>query len=229
MTEDLVIRDLVTQKTLMHDHAAAIRLGHLAPGIGAPRTLAGTMTWELPIFTGILGEISGSHATASLSFAFRIVHDAQQRQEPVAWIYLGHHSFFPPDVADAGVDLDALAVIRAPALLPAARTADHLLRSGGFGLVVLDIGANARMSIPMQSRLAGLARKHDAALLCLTEKDRHRASLGPLVALRVEARRRKKLGGRFHCEALVLKNKRRGHPCPGRTCTEVWRGPAGLC
>ena len=205
-----------------HEHARG-NLEHLPAGPGIP---ASTMAWGLPVFTGLLGEISGVHAAASLTFAFRLVHDAQQRQEPVAWIHLDDRIFFPPDVADAGVDLDALAVIRAPALLQAARAADHLLRSGGFGLVVLDVGAGARMSIPVQSRLAGLARKHDAAFVCLTEKDRHRASLGPLVSLRVETERRKKLGDRFQCEALVLKDKRHG---PGRTCVEVCRGPAGLC
>ncbi|MFQ5717907.1 MAG: recombinase A [Acidobacteriota bacterium] len=202
----------------------------LAPALRRPtstaRSTADTLDWSLPLFTGHLGEISGSHAAASLSFAFRLVHDAQRRQEPVAWIQIGGRLFFPPDVADAGIDLAALAIVQAPAFLPAARAADHLVRSGGFGLVVLDVGAGANMSLPVQSRLAGLARKHETALLCLTEKNGHQASLGPLVSLRVETRRRQRCGNRFRCEVRVLKDKRHG---PGRVHVEVCRGPAGLC
>ena len=78
----------------------------------------------------------------------------------------------------------------------------------------------------LQSRLAGLARKHDTALLCLTEKDAQKASIGPLVSLRLEAVRGKRTGDRFHCEWRVLKDKRRG---PGPSGQEVCRGPDGVC
>jgi recombination protein RecA len=134
--------------------------------------------------------------------------------------------FYPPDVAEAGVDLGALAVVRAPGTRRAARAADHLLRSGGFGLVVLDVGADDRMPVAFQTRLAGLAKKHDAALLCITEKEDRRPSLGSLVSLRAEAIRTERAGDRFRCEVRVLKDKRRG---PGWTHVEVCHGPDGLC
>ncbi len=47
----------------------------------------------------------------------------------------------------------------------ARRAADHLVRSGGFGLVVLDLAgddaARLRVPVPLLTRLLGLARTHD--------------------------------------------------------------------
>ena len=40
---------------------------------------------------------------------------------------------------DGGIDLDALPVVRVPDARAAGRAADHLVRSGGFGLVVIDL------------------------------------------------------------------------------------------
>jgi recombination protein RecA len=128
-------------------------------------------------------------------------------------------------VADAGVDLGALAVVRAPDPLRAARAADHLLRSGAFALMVLDIGENARMPLHVQTRLGGLCGKHDTALVCITEKESWRPSIGSLISVRAEAKRAGKLGDGYRCELQILKDKRRG---PGRTHTEICCGPDGL-
>jgi recombination protein RecA len=183
-------------------------------------------TWRLSTFAGRFGECSGSHAGAVLTLVFRLVREAQRLGEPVAWITRRGSTFFPPDAAEAGIDLAALPVVRVSETLLAARAADHLVRSGGFGLVVLDLGAEARVPVPVQARLAGLAQKHAAALLCLTEKESRCPSLGSLVSLRAELRRAERVGRRFGCLARALKDKRRG---PGWTHTEVCRGPDGLC
>ena len=71
-----------------------------------------------------------------------------------------------------------------------------------------------------------LAKKHGAALLCITEKDSGHPSLGSLVSLRAEAVRTECTGDRFRCEVRVLKDKLRG---PGWTHVEVCHGPDGLC
>jgi len=198
-----------------------------APGVRRGLVLPDVpVAWRLSAFRGRLAELSGRHACASLTLVFRLVLEAQRCAEPVVWVGRRQSVFYPPDVADAGVDLSALAVVWAPETRLAARAADHLLRSGGFGLVVLDVGADHRMPSAFQTRLAGLAKKHGAALLCLTEKDERRPSLGALVSLRVEAVRTERAGDRFRCEVRVLKDKRRG---PGWTHVEVCRGPAGLC
>jgi recombination protein RecA len=198
--------------------AQGVRRGLVAPDI--------PVAWRLDTFRGRLAEVSGIHACASLTLVFRLVLEAQRCAEPVVWISRCGSVFYPPDVAETGVDLGALAVVWAPGTRRAARAADHLLRSGGFGLVVLDVGADDRMPSASQTRLAGLAKKHDAALLCITEKENRRPSLGSLVSLRAEAARTDRAGDRFRCEVRVLKDKRRG---PGWTHVEVCHGPDGLC
>src|SRR3990172_6600648 len=182
--------------------------------------------WSLDEIAGRLVEMSGSGATATLTLSFGLVLQAQQQGEPTAWITPVESSFSPPDVAEGGVDLDALVVVRVPSVQAVPRAADRLVRSGGFGLVVLDLGAHAEIPIPLQARLAGLAQKHHTALLCLTEKPSQAPSLGSLISLRVQAHRTKSTKDQFTCELRVMKDKRRG---PIWTHEEVCRGPAGLC
>jgi hypothetical protein len=91
--------------------------------------------WQLDDLTGRLTELSGVGAVASLTAATALLLEAQQRGEPCAWILLPGSSFFPPDLAASGVDLEALVVVRARDALIAARAADTLLRSGGFALL----------------------------------------------------------------------------------------------
>ena len=198
-------------------------LGDLRRGVVAPRAPA---RWQLSAFVGRFGEVSGDEAGACLSLVFRLVLEAQRQGEPVVWIGRRESVFFPPDVAETGVDLAALPVVRTSDPLAAARAADYLVRSGAFGLTVLDLGARARLPLRAQTRLAGLAKKHDTALLCITEKEGDRPSLGSLVSLRAHVVRTRRDGDRFHCEARILKDKRSG-PCWGHT--EVCRGPDGLC
>jgi len=161
-----------------------------------------------------------------LTLAFRLVLDAQRRGEPAAWIGRRDAPFYPPDAADTGVDLAALAVVWTGDAIKAAKAADLLVRSGAFGLVVLDLGSEARLPMHATSRLAMLARQHDAAIVCLTDKEAARPSLGPLVSLRAHtASRRRGEGGRFNCTASALKDKRYG---VAWTIAEVCRGPDGL-
>src|SRR5262245_63854142 len=89
---------------------------------------------------GRLVELSAQGAVATLTCAVGLVLEAQVQAEPVAWIAIAGTSFYPPDLADSGVDLAALVVVRAPKLLSGVRAAERLLRSGAFGLVVLGLG-----------------------------------------------------------------------------------------
>jgi recombination protein RecA len=166
--------------------------------------------------------------------------EAQWRGEPVAWITLPSSTFFPPDAAAGGIDLSSLAVVRARDSYTAARSAMQLVRSGGFGLVAIDLGPKpppasmgqervngveyTSIPTPLQTRLVGLAQKHDTAVVVLTEKPAHASSLGSLVSLRAEARRPSVTP--YRIELSVLKDKRRG---PGQVHRETCRGPAGMC
>jgi recombination protein RecA len=99
------------------------------------------------------------------------------------------------------------------------------VRSGGFGLVVLDLGGGADLPLHAITRLSGLALRHAAAVVVLTEKKAERPSLGGLVSLRAHADRVVREQDRYRCTLRILKDKRGG---PRGDRTEVCRGPEGL-
>ncbi len=181
--------------------------------------------WTLDEVAGRFVEISGAAAAAALTLTFTLVREAQARGEPVGWVTLAEDSFYPPDAAQGGIDLNALVVVRLSRADSIARAGEKLLRSGGFGVVVLDLGA-ADIPLPLQTRLTGLAHHHHTALICLTEKSPGAFSLGSLVSLRAHAEKKRIAGNRFACALRVLKDKRRG---PTWNYEELYTGPAGLC
>lgn len=240
MTKDL--RDLLARATARATATAAsastiagakvLRLDDLRPAEEAPAT------WSLATLRGRLVELSARGATAALTTAAELVLEAQRAEDPVAWIVpwslvdlCTAGTFYPPDLADTGVDLAALVVVRTPTALAAARSAERLLRSGAFGLVVLDLAglsgaAQERLPDQTLGRLVSLAQSHDAAVVCITEKTPDTGSLGSLVSLRAEALRvRDPQRGDFEVTIRALKDKRRG---PGWTHRLKARGPSGL-
>ena len=160
---------------------------------------------------------------AALEVGEEILLEAQQRQEPVIWVGNQGSLFFPPDFAAAGLDLEALPIVRASDGRELARMADTLLRSGGFTVVVLDLDAGMFLTTAMQARLAGLAKHHHAVLLAIARKP---SPLGSMVSLRGETSVQRAAFDRFTCELSIVKDKLRG---PGWQHREVCRGPAGLC
>jgi recombination protein RecA len=179
--------------------------------------------WTLGTLRGRLVELSARGASATLTAATELIIEAQTQHEPVAWLALGASTFYPPDLADSGVDLAALVVVRAPDATAASRAAERMLRSGAFGLVIIDLGNAHDLAMQIQGRLVTLAQTHDAAIVCLTEKQEDSASLGSLVSLRAEALRKRERE-EFRVTVRVLKDKRRG---PGWSQTLKRRGPAG--
>jgi recombination protein RecA len=187
---------------------------------------AAVARWGLAGLRGRLVELSARGASATLTAAFELVAEAQTQGEPVAWLALASTTFYPPDVADSGVDLAALVVVRTPEVMGAARAAERVLRSGAFGLVVLDLaGSAAELPMPVQGRLVTLAQTHDAAIVCLTEKAEDTSSIGSLVSLRAHALRLREREARFRVTIRALKDKQRG---PGWSHTTERKGPAGL-
>lgn len=204
------LRDALAQSS-----ARLLSLDELAEQSGATEDVE---RWSLAALRGRLVELSAVGARATMTAAIELVWEAQTEGEPTAWILMpAHGSFFPPDVAASGIDLATLAVVRVPDTLAAARAAERLLRSGAFGLVVIDLGPGRdearptrnELTMAHQGRLVTLAQTHDAAIVCLTEKSERAASLGSLVSLRIEAQR--------SCERdesmlrlRAVKDKRRG-------------------
>ena len=181
--------------------------------------------WSRAQLAGRFCELSSFPGNALLTAAFRLVLDAQIEGEPVAWSTATPDTFFVPDAADSGVDLDALVVIRAPNTKAAACAAERVLRSGGFGLVVMDLHIDSKISVPRQVRLARQARDHHSVLLCLTVKSREEPSVGPMVSLRGQISFRRLEVDRFQYEIEILKDRNYG---PGWRHTEICRGPDGL-
>jgi recombination protein RecA len=176
--------------------------------------------------SGRLTEFSGKGNLANLTLACNLVRDAQQEGETTAWITGEESSFYPPDAAQTGIDLAALAVIRCPGKGDLARVADRLARSGAFGLLILDLGKKGDISMPLQSHLAGLALKHHMVIIFLTEKADGMPSLGSLISLHGKTLTRRRNGGQFACSFKAVKDKRRG---PGWTKEALYHGTPGLC
>ncbi|MET0342518.1 MAG: hypothetical protein ABW252_16050 [Polyangiales bacterium] len=159
---------------------------------------------------GQLLEVSGA-SPGKLSTVARLVAHAQGEGEPCAWILARDEAgFYPPDFALMGIDLAALAVVRVPKEAGAhaqVRAAEVLMRSGAFGLVVIDfVGAVPRGALAWQARLSGLARMHAARIVLLTPSARDAPSLGPLIGLRIEPELRAQ-PGRTLLTQHVLKSK----------------------
>lgn len=192
----------------------------------------------LAALRGRLTEVSGAQPAAALTLAVGWVAEAQAAGETVVWIRTEGSLLYPPDLADAGVDLDRLVIARLPDGDALARAADFLLRSGGVGLAVLDLLAPAegrRAGAPLRTvhprgcgwlnRLLALALAHQAGVVCLTTTPGDQPSLASLVGLRIEPRLVRTPPCGFRLEGVVLKDKRSQ---PHRSFQEVYRGPLGL-
>jgi hypothetical protein len=215
----------------------AIKLASLGPASDTQSRDDGRPLAEL-IAPGRLVELCGE---AQTSTAVAILAHAQREGETAAWIQPARGELYPPDLAAAGVDVEALVVIHVPetgAMSGAAgqcRAAELLLRSGGFGLLVIDFcRTEPTGGAAWQGRLLGLARQHEARLLLLRRDARE--SLGPLVGMRVASRVERVTNvddpsgfcprtGRFEIRHEVLKNKSGG---PLEPAAIRIRGPWGL-
>ena len=190
--------------------------------------------WQLSDLTGRLVELSGRQAAARLTAACGLVLEAQLCGDRAAWITFEQSAFFPPDVAAGGVDLESLPVVRIGDARAAGRAAEHLVRSGGFGLVVVDLSSETArtrpdpsphsLSVPLLTRLLALARAHHAAVLLLTKKLPDAASLNSLISLRADAQWCAR-AGRYDVCVRALKDKRRA---PGWHHVEACRGTVGM-
>lgn len=113
---------------------------------------------------------------------------------------------FAPDLDQAGVLVERLPIVRVPALVrEVLKAAELLLRSGGFGVVVVDLSAaSARVPMAALARLQGLAREHRARVVFLTPDAQ--AALGSPVSVRVRPERARASAG-FVVEPNLLRDK----------------------
>lgn len=182
-------------------------------------------SWRLDALRGRIVELVVEGDGGTLTAAVDVILDAQEAGEPAAWVSATPTVFCPEDVELAGVDLSALVVVRVRNVLTAARSAERLLRSGAFGVVVLDLGPTPELPAAVLGKLVKLVQLHDAVVLALTVSRRAGGTLGSLVSLRVSSRREREGDGVFRVRLEALKDKRQG---PGWMAEAVCCGPPGL-
>jgi recombination protein RecA len=166
--------------------------------------------WSLSALSGLLTEVSGGDDSAALTLVAQLVFDCQESSQPAAWITTADSAFYPPDFAAAGINLDALTVVRLSARHAAFIAAEHLLRSGAFGLIVIDRGSDSIIPAAFQRRLQILARHHDIAAVCLTDKSPDADSAGALINVHAVSRRTQSADSTV-CE-VVFKKVKGGQP-----------------
>ncbi|QED27113.1 recombinase A [Microvenator marinus] len=182
-------------------------------------------SFDLAAVKGKLVEVRSVGSPAGLSTALSLLKEAQTAYEPIAWIMTNDSLFYPPDMAEQGIDLGALVIVRVHGAKLGARAAEHVLRSGAFGLIILDLGEDLNVPEPMQNRLMQGAHKHQSAVVCLTrseESEEHR-SLGSMVALSVEVTKESR-GRELVCSVHAQRNKGGGNWRVERRCY----GPVGM-
>ena len=196
---------------------------HLMRGsaLGKQQEAQAEASWSLEELAGRLIELRGTGPSTALSFAARLVLDAQQRHEPAAWICGTESLFFPADLEPGGVLLEALPVVRMTDPQSAAVAADKLVRSGAFGLLLLDLGPDPWFPDALQKRLAHHAEAQHTAIICLTEERQDARQLGSVVSLRVEATR----NADRRCILRATRDRQRR---PGWSIEEEHHGTLGM-
>ena len=175
---------------------------------------------------GRITELVCVPASPYLTVMCNLIREAQLLREPLVWIAPRDVIFFPPDIAANGVDLGALPIVWVPHARAAVRVAEHLLRSGTFGLLVLDLPPHSLIEQGRIGKMARLADLHNSAVVCITKHTKTTAfTLGSMVSLRCEVDRQRVSPNRYHCVVRVLKDRR----CAlGWSHAEVCHGPDGL-
>lgn len=129
---------------------------------------------RLLIPKGALVEVTAQKGAASARYTLlaELLREAQSEGELCAFIERTHGNFFPPDFDAQGVDLGALSWVRLPRhdSFAICKAAELLLRSGGFGLLVLDFSCDEQLPSgnAWAAKLLGLAREHDAQVILVT-------------------------------------------------------------
>jgi recombination protein RecA len=203
--------------------------------------------WSFESLRGRLTELVGAADSANISMAARLIVSVQQSGLLAAWIATHRDVFFPPDMAAAGVDLTALPVVwalengenarqksrtaKTNTLVDtiradrAARSAERLIRTGAFGIVVIDLSRSMVLTPAAQGRLLRLTGQQRTLVLILRRIREDDNYAGSLVSVRGESSRERVSPGRFRCTITNTKDKREG---PGWTMSEEFNGPPGL-
>ena len=179
--------------------------------------------WHFADLVGSLSELSEETPCGALSVTADIVAEAQGEREPVAWVAGAGSFFHPVDFQRRGIDVSAIAVIRAGDSLDSLRCAEHLARSGALGLIVVDAEGEWKVSDSALGRVQKLAERSRCAVLFLTRKRAADPSLGTRIARRGFITRT--VGASLHVDLHTVRDVRfHSIACQRRS----YDGPAGL-
>jgi recombination protein RecA len=182
----------------------------------APFVHAGA--WNFASVRGQFVELLGD---APLTICAGLIGEAQRARVLTAWIGMRHALFNPSDAALSGVALRSLLVVRLQEKRELCRAADVLIRTGAYGLVVIDPASDLDIPLPDQSQLVGLAHNHKTAIM-LVSGQQPRTSLA---SLRAQTGKRRIDHDRFEVSVSITRSKRgqAGH------YTEVCHGCDFMC
>jgi recombination protein RecA len=187
------------------------------------KTSLGGGSWRFENLVGILSEVSEETACGALSFVTEVILDAQGRKELVAWVAGESSTWYPPDLANRGVDLAAVAVIRAGGQEESLTAAEWLVRSGAWGLVIVDADGEWKVSDSSLGRIQKLAERCQCAVVFLTRKAPGVPSLGSRISLRGCVSRNGP--EQFHISIMTARDKRSNSSSrQGRQ----YHGPTGM-
>lgn len=169
------------------------------------------------------GRLAHFCGIGTTTFAAVLTARMHVRGLPVAWISATADTVYPPDLAANGVDLGALTFVFAEDAGRAARAAEHMLRSGGFALLVLDLETGADIPDAAQGRILRLARATGAGVLCITRGEE--LLRGSMISLRGRVSCIHDTVGRYHMRVQITRDKQGG---PGVRSGEVCHAPSGM-
>jgi recombination protein RecA len=186
--------------------SAPLRAGGDPTPLSAGAAPAEGWTWSA--LRGRLGELWTGPGGAALSQLVDWAWQAQRAGEPVAWVHGHTADLYAEDLWENGVDLGALAVVRLADARAVLQAAERLVRSGGFGLVVLDVPQLEPWTGVESGRLARLAAAHGVAVVVL-QSGRRLQTPPPMVSWRAQVRRQRLAEGGF-ARVVEVQRDRRG-------------------
>jgi hypothetical protein len=147
-----------------------VRLGSVRP-LDVPRLPTGLAALDAVLAGGLprgrVTELAGARSAGRTGLACAVAARTTAGGEVVAWVD-ADDALEPAAAAEAGIALARTLWVRPKTADDALRAAELLLGAGGFGLVVLDLGAEPpRPRAPAWPRLAGAAERTRTALLVL--------------------------------------------------------------
>jgi len=191
---------------------------------------AQSRTWRFSELAGRVMEASGWNQSACLTLAAGLIRESQEEGRLCAWIMPGNDRdeslFFPPDFADSGIICSMLPILRCRSNADGFGLAEKLLRSGGFGLVVIDLTSGRSLKGRVVGRVHVLARKFSSLVLCLTRSPTGSPSLDPMVFLHVHVDASINSEGRIGVMPHIEKDKTH---IVRHSMELLYDAPLGLC